>query len=447
MSPNFVDLLLDAVFMVDAYGRIHYVNAACERILGYTPEEMVGKALIDFVFPEDRAKTWEEGMKVMAGQARIGFENRYVRKDGGLAHIMWSACWSEADQMRIGVARDVTERKHAEAVQAAIYAISEAAHAAANLVTLFREIHFIIAKLLPVTGFAVAMYDEPSGQIIFPYQLDSHGNCSLVQEVVARQLCAEVINERQAKLLPGQTLAARSDMAGATSTGASWLAVPLMSQSEAVGALVAKSYPDAFYSEKDKELLQFVSTQVSTAIERKKLHAELLRMAQHDDLTGLPNRRLFHDRIAGALARTRRERGKAALLYIDLDDFKQINDSLGHAAGDLILREVAHRLKQCVREEDTVARLGGDEFVVLLEHMHQAADATLVADKIRTAMDQELKVNGSGVRMRPSIGLALFPEHGSNVEELLKHADDAMYADKRIDGAASSPTSDLPPIR
>ncbi|MGH8808961.1 MAG: PAS domain-containing protein, partial [Noviherbaspirillum sp.] len=147
--PNFVDLLLDAVFMVDVRGRIVYVSAACERIFGYTPDEMIGKAMIDFVAPEDRARTWEEAMHVMAGSPRIGFENRYIRKDGRLASIMWSARWSEADQLRIGVARDVTERERADVLQAATYAISEAAYAASDLVALFREIHRIVAKLVP----------------------------------------------------------------------------------------------------------------------------------------------------------------------------------------------------------------------------------------------------------------------------------------------------------
>ena len=152
--PHVADLLLDAVFLVDPHGRIVYASAACERIFGYTPGELIGRQLIDFVLHEDRARTWEESMQVMAGHPRIGFENRYVRKDGTLAHVMWSARWSEADQLRIGVARDVTERKHAEERQAATYAIAEAAHSATDLATLFPRIRSIIADLVPVAGVA-----------------------------------------------------------------------------------------------------------------------------------------------------------------------------------------------------------------------------------------------------------------------------------------------------
>jgi len=174
--PNIVDLLLDAVVMVDVRGRVVFASAACEHIFGYTPEEMFGRTMIDLVLPEDRARTWEEAMQVMAGKPRIGFENRYIRKDGRIVHVMWSARWSEADQLRIGVARDVTARKRAEEMQAATYAISEAAHTATDLVQLFREIHRIIAKLVSVAGCSVATCDPKNGTLVFPYQIDLLGN-------------------------------------------------------------------------------------------------------------------------------------------------------------------------------------------------------------------------------------------------------------------------------
>src|SRR5690606_31960819 len=124
--PSFTELLLDAILLVDVHGRIVYISAACQRIFGYTQDEMIGRSLADFIAPEDLPKTLEEAKKVMAGHARIGFENRYVRKDGSLAHLMWSARWSEQDQLRVAVARDVTELKHAQQMQAATYAVSEA---------------------------------------------------------------------------------------------------------------------------------------------------------------------------------------------------------------------------------------------------------------------------------------------------------------------------------
>ena len=117
---NFVDLMLDAVCVVDPQGRFVFVSAACERIFGYTPEEMIGRAMMDMVLPEDRARTLHAASEIIGGQPKPHFENRYVRKDGQIVHIMWSARWSEVDQLQIGVARDITERKQSELVQAAL---------------------------------------------------------------------------------------------------------------------------------------------------------------------------------------------------------------------------------------------------------------------------------------------------------------------------------------
>jgi diguanylate cyclase (GGDEF)-like protein/PAS domain S-box-containing protein len=415
--PNIVDLLLDAVFLVNTEGRIVYVSAACERIFGYTPEEMIGMRMLDHIIPEDRARTLEEAALVMAGRPRIGFENRYIRKDGSLVHVMWSARWSEADQLRIGVARDVTERKHAADMQAATYAISQAAHAATDLVHMLRDIHGIIAQLVPTAGFAVTLRDTKAGDFSQPYQ---HG---LSEDATLRHLSVEVVRTRHAVFLDGEALPdGRKE---------SWIALPLILPIGVSGALILKSHPGTRYSEKDKELLQFVSTQVAIALERRRLNDELMHAARYDELTGLPNRRLFRDRMRSALARTRRHDGRIALLYVDIDDFKQINDSLGHTAGDQLLGEIGHRLQQCVREEDTVARLGGDEFVVLLEEIQAPDDASLVADKILAAINHPVHLDGHLVCVQSSIGIALYPEDGESAEQLLKHADMMMYEDKK----------------
>ena len=417
--PNIVDLLLDAVFMVDAHGRIVYVSAAVERILGYTPAEMTGMAMIDLVAPEDRERTREEAAQVMAGKPRVGFENRYISKDGRLAHIMWSARWSEADQLRIGVARDVTEHKRATDMQAATYAISEAVYSATDLITMFRDIHRIIGKLVPASYFAFALPDGQTGEPAFPYQMGLSGNALPEHAAALHQLYSEIFRSRQPVIQPG------------SGGRESWIALPLPSPKGIAGALILKSHPGTQYGEQDLELLQFVSTQVTTAIERRRLNDELQRAARYDELTGLPNRRLFHDRIRSALARTRRHGERVALLYVDIDDFKQVNDSLGHAAGDQLLQEIALRLQQSVREADTVARLGGDEFVVLLEEIRQDDDALTVADKIFSAISHPVPIDGHLLCTQASIGLALYPDHGKSVDELLRHADMKMYQTKK----------------
>jgi diguanylate cyclase (GGDEF)-like protein/PAS domain S-box-containing protein len=418
-----LELMLDAVFLVDVSGRITYVNAACERIFGYTQAEMIGHSMMELILPEDRAKTREEAVHIMAGHPRIGFENRYVRKDGRIVHIMWSARWSEADQLRIGVARDVTEQKRADEMQAATYAVSEAAHNAKDLDTLFRTIHTIIARLVPVAALAVATLDRKTHTLSFPYQQDDCGDSLVVQASIARQYCDDVIRSGQATMLRDDALAP----AGGDSF---WLFMPLITQHEPIGALVLKARPGTAYTDKDKELLNFVSAQVATAIERGQLKVDLLRAAQYDELTSLPNRRLFHDRLNRALARSRRKHARIALLYIDIDDFKSVNDTLGHAAGDVLLQAIARRLELCVRNTDTVARLGGDEFVVILEEVRGSEDASAVADKIRSTLAQPVDIDGTTLRMQASIGMALCPEHGSEADQLLRHADSVMYKNK-----------------
>ncbi|PTT71675.1 diguanylate cyclase, partial [Pseudomonas sp. HMWF007] len=156
---SFIDLLLDAVCAVDKQGRFVFVSAACERIFGYTPEELIGRQMIELVHPADRQRTLAAAHEIMGGDPKHNFENRYVRKDGSVAHILWSARWSEVDQLRIAVARDITERKQAESRQAALYAISEAAHVAEDLLALFKRIHLIIGEWLPALNFSVALYD------------------------------------------------------------------------------------------------------------------------------------------------------------------------------------------------------------------------------------------------------------------------------------------------
>ena len=167
-----LDLLLDAIIVVDGDGRILFVSAACERIFGYAPAEMLGLRSIDLVHPDDRALTLQAAADIRAGVTMTHFENRYIRKDGRTVHVMWSVRWSEADQARIGVARDVTDIKRAQSMEGALHAISEAAHAAGDLVALFERIHVIIGGLLPARNFFVALYDKKQDELTFPYYVD-----------------------------------------------------------------------------------------------------------------------------------------------------------------------------------------------------------------------------------------------------------------------------------
>ncbi len=160
--------------------------------------------------------------------------------------------------------------------------------------------------------------------------------------------------------------------------------------------------------------------------------ARFRHQAQHDILTGLPNRALFSDRLEQALAQAKRQKKRLALMFVDLDAFKPINDNLGHHAGDFLLKEVAARMQHHVRASDTVARMGGDEFVVLLSSIEEAQDALVLAEKIRLAINEQYVMpDGKILNISSSIGVAVYPENGMDEIQLSRNADSAMYCAKQ----------------
>jgi diguanylate cyclase (GGDEF)-like protein/PAS domain S-box-containing protein len=168
--------------------------------------------------------------------------------------------------------------------------------------------------------------------------------------------------------------------------------------------------------------------------ERKAMENKMRYMANYDALTDLPNRSLVFDRLHQAIAAAKRRHARMALMYLDLDQFKPINDTLGHEIGDLLLQEVAQRLRDCVRESDTVGRMGGDEFVVVLPSYETLHDVMQAADKIRLRLNQPFTAANRDLRVSSSIGIALYPEHGEDGNKLLKRADAAMYDAKEGGG-------------
>jgi diguanylate cyclase (GGDEF)-like protein len=154
-------------------------------------------------------------------------------------------------------------------------------------------------------------------------------------------------------------------------------------------------------------------------------------LAYHDALTGLPNRRLFEDRLNLALIRSKRSGQIAAVMFLDLDRFKMVNDSLGHACGDELIRITGERLQSCLREGDTVYRQGGDEFTLLLENISKPEDVRLVASRIHAAMEKPYQLNGQELHITASVGISLYPTDGETLDQLIKHADKAMYGAKK----------------
>lgn len=280
LYPKLIHLMLDTVFVVDRDSQIAFVSDACEALLGYRADELTGTVITDYMHPEDLAATRASIIRVMNGQPHVDFRNRYIRKDGGIVHILWAAFWSEDVGARIGVARDVTALTQAE--------------------------------------------------------------------------------------------------------------------------------------------------------------EELRFLAHHDPLTALTNRSLFNDRLDSALRNARRQNSTLALLFLDINDFKGINDVHGHAAGDRVLCTIARRLESCVRETDTVARMGGDEFTVLLTDLHSEDAVAEKVQQILAIMAEPLGAEFGAVKMPScSIGVALYPVDGEDADTLLSHADGDMYRVKKLHCAAS----------
>ncbi len=180
----------------------------------------------------------------------------------------------------------------------------------------------------------------------------------------------------------------------------------------------------------EKETLIGTIAYVQDITLRKKIEDDLYHQAHHDALTGLPNRVLFNDRLEQGIEKTRRSSKSLALLFLDLDHFKEINDSLGHAIGDEVLNVVTSRINSVLRSEDTLARLGGDEFTVIIENLTQAQNASFLAEKILSVLAKPMIIKKHELYISTSIGISLFPEDGKSVENLLKYADAAMYRAK-----------------
>ena len=200
---------------------------------------------------------------------------------------------------------------------------------------------------------------------------------------------------------------------------------------DAQGELRQTIYNKATFNRADGSVAGLIGT-ITDITEQRRVEEQVRHMAHHDALTQLPNRPLLQDRVGQAIARAKRNREVLALLFIDLDHFKTINDSLGHLVGDRLLQAVAGRLLGCTRAADTVARIGGDEFVVLLGDVDRPESARQVAQKLLEELSAPLELDGHSLQVTPSIGIAVYPSDGEDVETLMRNADTAMYHAKRV---------------
>ncbi|WP_017463091.1 EAL domain-containing protein [Dyella ginsengisoli] len=376
---------------------------------------------------------------------------------------------AELDTLNRGLKQEVAERQRAERLQGTLFRIARLATDEIDRQAFYREVHATVGGLIEASNFFIALVDETTGMLEFPYAVDITGE-SYAPRPLGRGLCEYVLGHG-ALLLDADAMddMRRRGMIDVHNTGTPslcWLGVPLRDGDRTIGVVAVQSYtgPET-YGPSELELLGFVASQIATSLqrrrvadalqhayaqleervhertrelrreirERERMQQQLRHQVMHDPLTGLPNRDFLRGRIDRALERMALDpQVRCALLYIDVDRFKIINDSLGHLAGDAVLKEVAQRLQACVREPDVVARLAGDEFAILLEHVDTPESAARVAQRVLDAVGHALPVSGRELQPSASLGIALGDSRYTHADELLRDADKALYRAKEL---------------
>ena len=392
----------DGIITIDREGRIESFNPAAEKIFGYTEAEVLG-GNVKMLMPEDHRDRHDGYLRDFqrTGEASclgLGFrEVQGLRKDGSRfpMDLSTSEMWLENEQLFIGVVRDISARKAAEAELAKQASALEQTADAILITDRKGCIEYVNPAFERNTGYT---REEALGQTPRLVKSGKHSDYfyqRLWQTLEAGKVFREIFINR-------------------------------------------RKNGDLYYEEKSisplrdpvsGEITHFVSAGKDIS-ERMHTQQRLDHLAHHDSLTELPNRLLLLDRLQLATGRARRHGKQLAALFLDLDRFKQINDTLGHSTGDRLLRAVAGRLSKCLRQGDTVARLGGDEFAILLEDLDHPEDVAPILEKLLDTMRHPFVLEGQEFFLSFCIGIGMYPQDGGDAETLLRNADTAMYRAK-----------------
>ena len=437
----------DAIICMDNDGNISFWNLAAETIFGYTQQEALGANLHTLIAPKRFREAHLKAFPIFreTGQgAALGktLELAALRKDGtefpveiALSSSLIAGKWNG-----IGVLRDISERKKAQReIEQALH-VQRVLDSILNIslppLTLKEVLLKALDAVLSIPSFALqdkgavflVVQGEQKLEMVAQRNLPDAllHSCALLP--FGRCLCGKAAATREIIFFDHINEQHEISYEGMQPHG--HYCIPILSEGQLLGVLNA--YVDAGHisDANEKKILKTISDTLSVVIERKLAEEKLQQMAHNDPLTGLPNRSLFHDRLEQGLAVAQRHQQKLAVLFMDLDHFKEINDTLGHDMGDELLKETANRLLACVRKSDTVARMGGDEFTVILTETTIPENAEHVAKNILATLLQPFELNGTRCNVGCSIGIALYPKHGGDSETLLKNADTAMYQAK-----------------
>ena len=416
------------------------VNRRLCEIFGFPEAELLGRAAKEFSHPDDLDVINSQRPRLYAGEIdAVRGEKRYLRKDGSTVWLAYTVA-VERDARgqalyEITAYDDVTERKRAEQRQAAHLRYQERVarfgqsalvkSAPAELVE--RAVQAVLEALAAdAVGYLEA--GPAAGELVLR-ALVGVADAAATPGPIA---CApgdpiqQVVSSGGRMLVDGAQL----PLAWARDLRSAAL-IPVRGDNKIRGVLcVFYRQPDAFRAE-ELNFVEAMATLLSTALQRIDSEGRLAYLAQFDPLTGLPNRALLADRFSQMIVQAKRRGSPLAVLFIDLDEFKMVNDTLGHAGGDALLKEVAVRLQSTVRSGDTVARISGDEFAIVLADLARADDAALVAQKVIDRLAATVDIAGKEVFVTASVGIAAFPGDGADAEALIGAADAAMYRAKQ----------------
>jgi diguanylate cyclase (GGDEF)-like protein/PAS domain S-box-containing protein len=396
----------DAMVVVNQRGEIVLLNVQAEKQFGYRRDELIGQKVKNLI-PEGFAERLiadgtRSAAEALAQQIGAGIELTGRRKNGSEfpIEIMLSPLEGAEGILVTAAIRDISVRRAAEEhlaqMEGRYRGLLEAAPDAMVVVNQRGEIVLLNVQAEKQFGYR---RDELIGQKVK----------NLIPEGFAERLIADALRSAEDAL--AQQIGTGIELTGRRKDGSEFPIEIMLSPLEgAEGILVTAAIRD-----------------ITT---RKRAEAQMIHSSEHDFLTGLPNRMLLNDRVNQAIRLARRYRRKVAVLFLDLDGFKHINDSLGHPAGDKLLQSIAKRLVECVRSSDTVSRQGGDEFVVLLAEEQHGEDAALTARRMLQAVAEVHSVDHHDLHVTSSVGVSVYPDDGLDAETLIKNADTAMYPGK-----------------
>ncbi|RLW66340.1 MAG: hypothetical protein B6D73_03870 [gamma proteobacterium symbiont of Stewartia floridana] len=412
LTQHALDHISEAAYLIKPDGHFRYVNPAACETLGYTKQELLKKTVMD-IDPSYSHDPFLESYRKLAEAGSLRFETTHQHRDGHTipVEIVANHIQFEDEEYSFAIARDISEIKSAQLeierqrtlLQQVIDGVSDPILMIDTDYTVQLMNHAARAAA-PAKALASA---QPkcyaiSHHIDHPCQGEDHP-CPLNQVMQSKQT-VKVVHKH-----PGQD--------GATRTF-ELLANPLFDKHGDITGII----------ESGRDITDYLSVVEQL---RKNQH-RLDHIAHHDPLTGMPNRLLFVDRLQQAIFKAKRNNNMVALLFIDLDRFKQINDSFGHPTGDQILKEAAIRLKAKIREVDTIARVGGDEFTVILDQIDHTQDIVKIAEKLLGAFTQGFKILDKELFLSSSIGISIYPQDSDDPNTLIRNADSAMYKAKEL---------------